>query len=187
MNEEEPTPETEAGDTPRIYVASLSDYNDGRLHGRWIEAAQDTETLAEEVQAMLEASPAGLAEEYAVHDFEGFGDWHVGEFESLDSISRVALAIEAHGLAFAAWIAYTGSTDIEQIDRYEEAFMGEFASPTEFAELYAEDIGLQITIEPDGLAQYVRFDAEAFGRDIEIELHVVEKPGGGIWLFDPHV
>jgi hypothetical protein len=32
-------------DVPRIYVASLSDYNNGVLHGRWIDASSDPEDM----------------------------------------------------------------------------------------------------------------------------------------------
>jgi hypothetical protein len=52
-----PRPEREPQERPQIYVASLSDYNDGRLHGAWIDAAQDAEQLAEAVRAMLDHSP----------------------------------------------------------------------------------------------------------------------------------
>lgn len=42
--------------TPRIYVASLSDYNNGNLHGVWIDDLSDAETIQDEVNAMLRAS-----------------------------------------------------------------------------------------------------------------------------------
>ena len=32
-------------DTPRIYAACLAAYNNGHLHGRWIDATQDPETV----------------------------------------------------------------------------------------------------------------------------------------------
>ena len=32
-------------DRPRIYAASLSDYNNGRLHGAWIDSDQDREAI----------------------------------------------------------------------------------------------------------------------------------------------
>ena len=43
-------------DTPRIYVACLAAYNNGRLHGRWIDAT-DPHKVWEQVNAMLAASP----------------------------------------------------------------------------------------------------------------------------------
>lgn len=42
--------------SPRIYVASLSDYNNGVLHGAWIDAEQDAEDIAAEVAEMLRGS-----------------------------------------------------------------------------------------------------------------------------------
>ena len=45
------TPQHLSG-TPRIYVASLSDYNAGHLHGRWIDADQDPDAIREEIAAM---------------------------------------------------------------------------------------------------------------------------------------
>lgn len=53
---------------PRIYVASLSDYNAGRLHGSWLDANQPVDQLNDGVQAMLASSTEPLAEEYAIHD-----------------------------------------------------------------------------------------------------------------------
>ena len=52
--EQQPTPEArnEIEGRPRIYVASLSDYNNGILHGRWIEAVDDPEAMQDEIDAM---------------------------------------------------------------------------------------------------------------------------------------
>lgn len=71
------------GYSPKIYVASLSDYNTGRLHGIWIDADQDIEAIHFEVQAMLGASREPGVEEWAIHDFEDFGAVRLSEFEDL--------------------------------------------------------------------------------------------------------
>lgn len=42
---------------PRIYVACLAAYNNGSLHGRWIDANQSVDDIEADVQAMLNASP----------------------------------------------------------------------------------------------------------------------------------
>ena len=47
---------------PRIYVASLSDYNAGVLHGVWLDATQDEEELQAGITAMLDASRESVAE-----------------------------------------------------------------------------------------------------------------------------
>ena len=81
---------------PRIYVASLADYNDGRLHGAWIDAAQDVQALRRCIQNMLDASPSPGAEEWAIHDYEGFEFVQLSEFESIETVSRAALGIAEH-------------------------------------------------------------------------------------------
>lgn len=52
---------------PRIYVADLAAYNSGYLHGVWIDATLDASDIQDQVNAMLEQSPVGDAEEYAIH------------------------------------------------------------------------------------------------------------------------
>ena len=51
----------------RIYVACLAAYNNGCLHGRWIDAMQGEDHIWLETSAMLAASPVQDAEEYAIH------------------------------------------------------------------------------------------------------------------------
>src|SRR5688572_9380760 len=65
----------------RIYVADLAAYNAGHLHGVWIDATQDVEDIQAQIDAMLKSSPVADAEEYAIHDYEGFDGYNLGEYE----------------------------------------------------------------------------------------------------------
>ena len=49
--------------TPKIYVACLAAYNNGILHGQWIEAHQSAEAIHAQIQDMLGQSPVLGAEE----------------------------------------------------------------------------------------------------------------------------
>ncbi|MDA0266167.1 MAG: antirestriction protein ArdA [Cyanobacteria bacterium] len=84
-------------ETPRIYVADLAAYNNGYLHGVWIDATQDLDEIWAEINAMLKASPVEFAEEYAIHDYENFAGYSVGENEGLESLQAIACFIEEHG------------------------------------------------------------------------------------------
>ena len=42
--------------TPRIYAACLASYNNGVLHGLWIDATTDIDAMQAEINAMLKAS-----------------------------------------------------------------------------------------------------------------------------------
>ena len=59
--------------TPRIYAACLASYYSDQEHGRWIDVTTP-EAVMDEVRAMLAASPEPNAEEWAIHDYKGFGN-----------------------------------------------------------------------------------------------------------------
>jgi antirestriction protein len=174
-------------DGPRVYVASLSDYNAGILHGDWIEADQELEELSEAVQAMLARSPTPGAEEFAIHDFEGFGHYRPSEYDSLDWISRVARGIVEHGAAFGAW-AERSNHDEDDLVRFEDAYLGEWSSVEKYAEELLDDLGYLAAVDetaPEMLQPYVRVDIGAFAHDLELsgDLTVVEQ-SHGVWLFE---
>ena len=52
---------------PYVYIASLSDYNNGTLHGVWIFADQEADDIQEEISEMLAASADPGAEEWATN------------------------------------------------------------------------------------------------------------------------
>ena len=47
-------------------------------------------------------SPEPLAEEWAIHDYEGFGSLRLSESESFQTVSAIAAGIAKHGGAFTA-------------------------------------------------------------------------------------
>ena len=82
----------------QIYVASLSDYNNGRLHGRWIDANQDFQAIWDEIGEMLAGSQDDPADEHAIHDASGFGAYRVGEYDSIeDGEIQRSLRDRVHG------------------------------------------------------------------------------------------
>ena len=185
--DEQSEPEQEPKEQPRIYVASLADYNEGRLHGAWIDAAQDAEALRSAIDAMLADSPSPGAEEWAIHDYDGFGSLRLDEFESLETVAKVAAGIASHGPAFAAWASHIGS-DSEQLDQFEDAYMGEWENGKAWAKEMLDDLGLlqEITRNlPQHLAPYVRFDYQGYFNDLVAggDICSVEKLDGGIYVF----
>lgn len=181
------TPETDSSvRSPRIYVASLADYNAGRLHGRWIEAARPAEDLERQVTDMLDESNEMWAEEFEIHDYDGFGPLFIPPEESLEVVSRLAHGIVAHGEAFAHWAALVGTSDPEELARFDEAFLGTWDSSRAFAEQLVDDLGAQDALD-DGhlpLAGYVRIDIDALARDLAIESFMSEGTSG-VHVFRP--
>ena len=122
--------------TPKIYVACLAAYNNGYLHGQWIDANQDKDNIYSEIQDMLSKSPIPNAEEWAIHDYEGFGGLRLSEYEDIEKVADIAVLIEEHG---QAWCAYAGYVGMEYATKegFEEAYQGEWDSEEDFAELFS--------------------------------------------------
>ncbi len=181
-----PTHERETPEPPRIYVASLSDYNNGRLHGAWLDAAQPVEKLHEQVHEMLERSPEPLAEEYAVHDYDGFRGYQPAEYDSLSRVSKIANGIVEHGPAFGAWAEHCDEED-GQLDRFDEAYRGEWASLVGYVDELLDDLGASDVLEqvPAWLQPYVQLNVEALARDMELGGDVWSTPAEeGVYVFD---
>jgi antirestriction protein len=68
----------------------LADYNAGRLRGRWIDANQPADAIREEVAQMLAESKESIAEDYAIHDYEYFGDLELSECTGIDQVAEAA-------------------------------------------------------------------------------------------------
>lgn len=170
--EQPPTPERgEQQDEgrPRIYVASLSDYNAGRLHGAWIDATNEAEGIHQQIQELLAASQEPVAEEWAIHDYDNFGRIRLGEHESIEAITLVARGINEHGEAFAAW-ASLDDLDPERLARFEEGYRGTWCSLEDYADNLLDVIGATQHLNqiPDWLQPYVSLDVAAFARDLEL-------------------
>ena len=103
----------------RFYASCLASYNNGVLHGRWIDASPDVEEMQSEVDAMLRESrfPSARvpcpdceggeedcptcggngvvpsAEEYAIHDVDGIPSFF-GSGSDLEGIADFAAFVE---------------------------------------------------------------------------------------------
>ena len=164
--------------TPQIYVACLAAYNNGKLHGTWIEADQSADAIHEEIQVMLKSSPEPMAEEWAIHDYEGFGDIRLSEWESIELIADMAQFINEHGhLGIALLSHFCG--DIREARSALDNYCGEYSSLADFA----QEITEETTKIPENLAYYI--DYEAMARDMEMsgDVFIIELSYMAVCVF----
>ena len=149
-------------DTPQIYVACLAAYNNGFLHGCWVDATQGKDEIYKNIYNMLAESPIEGGEEWAIHDYSGFGDARIEEYESIEQIVLIGDFIDKHGELGASLLGEYSIDDAQTCleDHYHGAYDCEvdFAR-TIFEECYNDAI-------PVNLIYY--FDYEAFARDLFI-------------------
>jgi antirestriction protein len=111
---------------------------------------------------MLNASPVKDAEEWAIHDYEGFGEIRISEYASFDHVSALAAFIAEHGEIGAALLDhYSGSVD-EAREAMTDRYMGSHASLAD----YMQELTEETTTIPDSLRHYI--DYQAMARDAEL-------------------
>jgi len=123
----------------RIYVADLAAYNNGKLYGAWIDATQDLEGIQKQITQMLDESPEEDAEEYAIHDYEGFGGYSVSEYEGIQSVHEIACFIEEYPEIAGELLSHFGGSIDEARTAIDENYAGCYESVADFAEELTED------------------------------------------------
>lgn len=145
----------------QIYVACLASYNNGILHGRWINAAQDAWAIYEDIRAMLSASTIPDAEEWAIHDYEGFGEIRIDEHFGIEDIVQIAAFIAEHGALGAKLVYHLGYLP-EAREVMADGYHGAFGSLAD----YVQEITEECTDIPEALRPYI--DWQAMARDAEM-------------------
>lgn len=193
------TTTTTTTESPRIYVASLSDYNTGRLIGRWIDLdGKDADDIGAAIAEMLAEDAVIGAEEWAIHDYEGFGPLRLSELESSARLAGIVAGCEAadEPAAWLAWLADDSTrdpADPDTLDAFSDAYMGHYDSAKDWAEEYADDIGLTKAIDDLAAAhgmivQRVTFDAAGYVYDCRCsgEIWFEDAPDGGVYVFQSY-
>ena len=165
--------------TPRIYVACLAAYNNGYLHGAWIDADQDADQIRDEIAAMIAGSPIEHAEEYAIHDYEGFEGVSISEYAGIDSVALMAKFIAEHGALGAGLLEQFGG-DMDQAETaLQDCYHGQFASLAD----YMEELTTESVTIPEALRYYVDWVAMARDADMSGDLFTIETAHGEVHVF----
>lgn len=173
---------------PRVWIGCLAAYNNGTLHGDWVDAAVESDELYESVRRILASSPEPNAEEWGIFDYDEFGTYRVQEYDQLEQVARVARGIAEHGPAFAAW-AELQDGDEGMLAAFEDAYCGAYDSEHAWAEEVVASTDLEAILDQHvtgWLRHHVTIDYAGIARDLELsgEVHIEPNPAGGIWVFD---
>ena len=124
-------------DAPQVFVGCLAAYNDGEIHGAWVEAT-DEEELNTNIRYILFTSPIPKAEEWMISDSMNFQGLSLGQFAPTKEIVAIAKALKEHGKPFAVYSKYHCGYDMtpEFLQQFKEDYKGVFDEREDF--VYAE-------------------------------------------------
>jgi len=167
----------------RIYVADLAAYNNGYLHGIWIDATQEIDDIWEQINKMLKTSPLEkIADEFAIHGYEGFGSYRLGEYEGIETAHKIACFIEEHSGIGGELLSYFNG-DIEDATKaIEDNYCGCHKSIAD----YAQELTEETSEIPKHLEYYI--DYEKMGRDMELngDIYTIEIGYEEVHIFWNH-
>lgn len=110
-------------------------------------------------------------------DYDGFTGADLGEYESFETISRIANGIAEHGEAFGHWAASAGSESPEENERFADHYRGERESFEAYVKDYLEETAFYKFLEyvPEDMRGYVEVDVEQIARDWGSDYEVIER------------
>lgn len=169
-------------ENPEVYVACLSSYNNGILHGTWINAVQLLENIWEQIWQLLDESPMESAEEFALHGCQGFYSLRIGEYESIEAVHEKAMFIVQYGELGAELATYYDGNLEQAKEALKEYYQGQYQSRLDYAaylfdELYLHDI-------PENIRAYI--DYQSFKRDIFMDDYFALEIKGSCHIFSCH-
>lgn len=166
----------------QIYVADLAAYNNGILHGAWIDATLDIDDIHAKIIELLKNSPEPFAEEYAIHDYEGFCGIDIHEYEGIESAHKKAVFVEEHG-ELGAQVASHFGDDLDDAERaLSEAYIGEYPSLAD----YAQELTEECSEVPEHLAYYIDYDQMGRDMDMSGDIFFIQLAYEEIHIFSNH-
>tara|TARA_R110002111_G_scaffold103022_1_gene159614 strand:- start:146 stop:649 length:504 start_codon:yes stop_codon:yes gene_type:complete len=162
-----------------VYIACLESYNNGILHGKWIYITKPLKEIYSEIRQLLKASSFPNCEEWAIHDYDGFGDIRLGEYASLESVQRIASFIEEHGSVAEKLLSEFNMDFDSAKSAMEDFYIGQYESVAEYARDCTESEGSV----PSHLQYYI--DYELMGKDLLLngDMYSIETDYDSIHLF----
>lgn len=174
-------------------MASLSDYNAGRLHGIWVDAL-DADDIFDAVQTMLAESPEaatpfskkwGLkAEEWAIHDYEGFSPIRLSEWEQFETVAALGSLIDEHGAELiSAAMDASGEDDPEKLAELCEGaacYLSWHDAAADLVETFNDELERAFG---GNVPYYIAVDEDAIARDLRHEAGYVESDDGHVYYF----
>lgn len=151
---------------PQIWIGCLAAYNNGYLHGEWVDATIGSDYIQEQINKILASSPIEAAEEWEIFDYDGVPRFIIDNHKNFDDMAEWCTLYQEEGEKIIELADHMAFEDIQELKNYhEDNYEGEWDSFQDFAEYtFNECYGHEI---PEHIRFYI--DYEAFARDLSYD------------------
>ena len=161
-------------DTFSIYVGTYAKYNNGSLHGAWLELS-DYSNYDELLQAMQELHQDEQDPEFMIQDYECseffikqklISECHISAdiYEIAEQINGSDYDLEVIE-AYAECMSYYHKDVSDLLESLSDSYYGEYSSDEDFAQTTLEQDGSI----PENLPSYIYIDWEATARHLKYD------------------
>lgn len=161
-------------DTPKIYVADLKSYNEGRLVGQWVDLTDydSGEEVSEKIASLMKEYSKkyhnGEETEHSIHDYENFDSSLYSEYmgeKDYDIIIDTHKISKEKGIPAEVLQSIANDFSPDDLEEFvDDRYIGEYDGDYELGENYVDNVG---GIEGVSNPEFY-FDYEALGRDLSI-------------------
>lgn len=128
-------------DSPRIYVADLAAYNEGKLIGEWLDLSDYSsgEEVMEAIQDLLKkwSEEQGVErEEYAIHDTENIPGDMINEYSGEDDFEKVVSVLTVandRDIPFEVILKWMNDKGEDDANNAADAYNGSYKDEEDFA------------------------------------------------------
>lgn len=148
-------------ETPKIYVVNLNSYNNMKTRGCWYDLPVDFRQIQRDL--LLDEEHG---EEFAIHDFDNFYGYKVGEYSSMKELNEYAEKLEEiSDLDHLKEFLEVYSID-DIIDNRDDLDFVEAGDDEDLAQELIEQMGGVETLSVETLQRYFNFGS--YGQDLAI-------------------
>lgn len=129
-------------ETPKIYVADLAAYNEGKLIGEWLDlssydSGSEVMEAIDDLLVTFGEKQGVVREEYAIHDTENIPDGLIDEYsgrEDFDKLIAIIKKAEDTDIPVEVLMEYASNVGIDANELDDVPFNGRFDSEEDFAQ-----------------------------------------------------
>jgi hypothetical protein len=176
---------------PRVWIGTKKAYEEGYLHGNWMEADTSPLDFDIEVNSLINTSPVENDNEYVIGATDGLYDIHVPTDTGLETVRRLTHAIRQHGEPLVVWVKRGGDI-ATALESFDGSFLGVFDDPFTISRHILREMGVIDSINdamerhPEQLRDYIYIDYKQLIEDLmESGRLIVYKSKHGLYAYLP--
>jgi len=163
--------------TMRIYVGTYAKYNSGSIKGAWLDL-EDYSDKGEFHAACAELHKDEEDPEFMFQDWEGIPEGMVSESHVDEEVFELAALSDQELELFTVYRSHVNQEGT--FEEAQEAFMGTYSSPEDFAQEFTEE-----TTDMGSIPEHLRshIDWEGVARDLDHNGMTYVRHSGETWVF----